>query len=107
MKVAHRSCDEEPREEIEEGIESSSKYRSNLTIWRYRDSHHAVVSEVQERQEGNIKEPQELYYCPLERHHRVDDNSIKHSLNEHIWYLHDNLNRQIQWIGIKQLCIVY
>lgn len=58
--MTHRSWNNEPREEIKESVEGSGKYGSHLRVRRYGDTHHTIVSEVEEREERNVEEPEEF-----------------------------------------------
>ena len=92
--MTYRSWDDEPWEEIKERVEGSGKYGSKLRVRCYGDTHHTIVSEIEEGEEWNVEEPEEFCWRPLERHHWVHNKTIYDSLDEHIWYLHNNLNKE-------------
>ena len=72
LEGTYRSWDKEAREEIEESIECCCKDWCHLVVWCNGNSHHAIVCEVQEREEADKEEPKELLHFPFKVHHGID-----------------------------------
>lgn len=91
LRLTYWSGDEESGEEVEESIECCSKNGCNLVVWCDGDSHHSIICEVEEGEEGDKEEPEELCCCPFEAYHGVNDECVVCSLDKYVWYFTDDL----------------
>lgn len=64
---------------------------SNADVWREGHSHHAVVCEVHQGEEGEEEVPEELCDSPFEAYHCVHDEAINYSLTYKVWKLNRRL----------------
>lgn len=98
--MAYRSWDEEPREEVEECIESCGKYGCYMVVWCNGHSHHSIVCEVEEGEEVDKVKPEEFWSCPLKADHGVHNKSIVRCLNKNEWDLYQHLHYSHDSISI-------
>jgi hypothetical protein len=87
----YRSRDDEPGEEVPDGVERRGDDRGDVGVWGYADGHHAVECEVEQREVPEEEVPEELGNRPLEPDHRVHYQPVHDILSQCVRELNDNL----------------
>lgn len=71
-------------------------------VWCDGNSHHPIVSEVEEGEEGHKVEPEEFGCRPFKAHHSIHNECVVCSLNKYVRYFYDDLHiRRIQVAKVR------
>ena len=76
MRRSYRSGDDEPREEVPDGVECRGDDRGDVVVRCNPDGHHAVECEVEQREVPKEEVPEELGSRPLEPDHGVHYDTV-------------------------------
>ena len=90
--LAYRLEDDESREEIKDGVEPGRYDGGDLMVGGERHGHHAVICEVEEREEHDPGVPEKFESSPFKRYHGECYQAVRYCLDKAVWYLNQDLH---------------